>query len=79
MDIGRLGCWTWLDGMPAAEAAAFARRLEAWGYGALWIPEAVGRDPFSLIGYLAAGFVEQPEMEGATGHHGCDRFFSKAL
>ncbi len=29
--------------------------------------------------YLAAGFVEQPEMEGATGHHGCDRFFSKAL
>ena len=30
------------------------KRLEEWGYGALWIPEAVGRDPFSLIGYLAA-------------------------
>ena len=54
MDIGRLGCWTWLDGFPAREAAAFARRLEDWGYGALWIPEAVGRDPFSTVGYLAA-------------------------
>jgi probable F420-dependent oxidoreductase len=54
MDIGRIGCWTWLDGFSGPEAAAFAQRLEAWGYGALWIPEAVGRDPFSLIGYLAA-------------------------
>ncbi len=29
--------------------------------------------------YLAAGFVEQPGPEGATGHHACDRFFSRAL
>ena len=53
-EVGRLGVWTWLDGMSAREAAEFARRIEGWGYGALWIPEAVGRDPFSLIGYLAA-------------------------
>ena len=32
----------------------FAQRIEAWGYSALWIPEAVGRDPFSFLGYLAA-------------------------
>jgi probable F420-dependent oxidoreductase len=54
MEIGRLGVWTWLDSMSAAEAAEFATRLESWGYSALWVPEAVGRDPFSLLGYLAA-------------------------
>jgi len=54
MQIGRLGVWNWLDGFSAPEAADFARRVEAWGYSALWMPEAVGRDPFSLIGYLAA-------------------------
>ncbi len=53
MDIGRLGCWTWLDGMSGSEAADFAGRLEELGYGVLWIPEAVGRDPFSTIAYLA--------------------------
>jgi probable F420-dependent oxidoreductase len=52
-EIGRLGVWTWLDGMSAEEAAEFAARIEAWGYSALWIPEAVGRDPFALIGFLA--------------------------
>ena len=55
MQIGRLGVWTHIDSFPAAEAAEFARRIEAWGYSALWIPEAIGRDPFSFLGYLAAG------------------------
>jgi probable F420-dependent oxidoreductase len=53
MEIGRLGVWTWLDGMSAEELGAFAVRLEGWGYAALWMPEAVGRDPFSVLGYLA--------------------------
>ena len=52
--LGKIGVWAWLDHLSAPEAAAFAAELEAWGYGALWIPEAVGRDPFALIGYLAA-------------------------
>jgi probable F420-dependent oxidoreductase len=54
MEIGRLRVWPWLDGSSAAEAADFAGRLEAWGYSALWVPEAVGRDPFAFLGYLAA-------------------------
>jgi probable F420-dependent oxidoreductase len=52
-EIGKLGVWTWLDGFTAAEAAAFAKQIEDWGYSALWIPEAVGRDPFTLLGFLA--------------------------
>ena len=52
--LGKLGVWTFLDGKSGAEAAAFAQRVEEWGYGALWIPEAVGRDPFSFMSFLAA-------------------------
>ncbi len=52
--ISGLGVWSWLDALSAREARDFAGRLEAWGYSALWIPEAVGRDPFALLGHLAA-------------------------
>jgi len=51
--LGRLGVWTWVDGFSIDETVDFARSLEGWGYGALWIPEALGRDPFALIGHLA--------------------------
>jgi alkanesulfonate monooxygenase SsuD/methylene tetrahydromethanopterin reductase-like flavin-dependent oxidoreductase (luciferase family) len=54
MELGKIGVWAGLDALSAQEAAAFAQRVEAMGYSALWIPEAVGRDPFSQIGYLAA-------------------------
>jgi probable F420-dependent oxidoreductase len=54
MEIGRLGVWTWLEALPPTEAADFARRLEGWGYSALWLPEAVGAHPFALHGWLAA-------------------------
>jgi probable F420-dependent oxidoreductase len=53
--LGKLGVWTWLDSLGAPEAAEVARRLETWGYSVLWLPEAVGRDPFALIGFLGAG------------------------
>ncbi len=52
--LGKLGVWTWIDHLSAPEAADFANQLELWGYGALWLPEAVGRDPFAMIGFLAA-------------------------
>jgi len=53
-EIGRLGVWTPLDANTPDESAEFARRLEGWGYSALWIPEAVGIDPFCTLAYLAA-------------------------
>jgi probable F420-dependent oxidoreductase len=54
MKLGRLGVWTFLDTTPAAASVQFARRIEALGYAALWIPEAVGRDPFAFLAYLVA-------------------------
>ena len=53
MELGRLGVWSWIDSFAGAEAGAFAKRVEDWGYGALWIPEAVGRDPFTAGAYMA--------------------------
>src|SRR5216683_6860598 len=54
MDIGKVGIWFFLDGMNAAESVAFAQKVEKLGYRALWIPEAVGREPFAHSAYLAA-------------------------
>jgi probable F420-dependent oxidoreductase len=52
-DLGRLGVWGHLDSFRADEARAYARRVEELGYGALWVPETVGREPFTLLGMLA--------------------------
>jgi probable F420-dependent oxidoreductase len=54
MDIGQLGVWTFLDAMDANDSMAFARKVEKWGYRALWIPEAVGREPFVQSAFLRA-------------------------
>lgn len=54
MDIGKIGIWFFLDAMSAAQTVEFVRKTEKLGYGAMWIPEAVGREPFAHIGYLAA-------------------------
>jgi probable F420-dependent oxidoreductase len=54
MDITKYGVWFFFDGMAAVESAEFARGVEKLRYGALWIPEAVGREPFAHAAYLAA-------------------------
>ncbi|MGH8226743.1 MAG: TIGR03620 family F420-dependent LLM class oxidoreductase [Steroidobacteraceae bacterium] len=54
MRIGKLGVWALTDGMSAQDAAAFAARAESWGYSALWIPEAFGRNPFAFAAWLLA-------------------------
>jgi probable F420-dependent oxidoreductase len=54
MEIGRLGVWVAMDRMGAAAAAAFARRVEAWGYGALWLPEGRGRNALVHAAWLLA-------------------------
>ncbi|MCB1685309.1 MAG: TIGR03620 family F420-dependent LLM class oxidoreductase, partial [Pseudomonadales bacterium] len=55
MDIGKLGVWYFFDSLPATAAAEAARRIESLGYGALWIPESIGRDPLVTASWLLAG------------------------
>jgi probable F420-dependent oxidoreductase len=56
MDIGRVGIWTFaLDQQPSAKAREAAAEIEALGYGALWIPEALGREAFTSAALLLGG------------------------
>jgi probable F420-dependent oxidoreductase len=56
MDLGRVGIWTFaLDLQPVARAREVAAELEELGYGAIWIPDAVGRDPLVHAALLLGG------------------------
>jgi probable F420-dependent oxidoreductase len=78
VELGRLGVWTWLDSMPAADALAFARRVEGWGYAALWIPEAVGREPFGMLGWLAGGTTRLVLATGIANLYARDAMTTRA-
>jgi probable F420-dependent oxidoreductase len=53
MDVGAVGIWTGqLDLQPAARAREVAQEIEELGYGALWIPEAVGREALTHAAML---------------------------
>jgi alkanesulfonate monooxygenase SsuD/methylene tetrahydromethanopterin reductase-like flavin-dependent oxidoreductase (luciferase family) len=53
MDVGSVGIWTaQLDLQPAARAREVAAELDELGYGALWVPEAVGREAMTHAAVL---------------------------
>jgi probable F420-dependent oxidoreductase len=54
MELSKLGVWAGMDAFTAPEAAAFAKRVEGWGYGALWFPEAMGRNSLVHAAWLLA-------------------------
>ena len=56
MDLGPVGIWTFaLDLQPVARAREVAAELEELGYGAVWVPDAVGRDPLVHAALLLGG------------------------
>ncbi len=54
MQLGKLGVWYFTETLTAAQAAEAAQRIESLGYGAFWIPEAIGRHPFAHAAWLLA-------------------------
>lgn len=55
-EVGALGVWTFnLDLVPAAQGADIVAELEQIGYGAVWVPEAVGREAFTNAALLLRG------------------------
>jgi probable F420-dependent oxidoreductase len=78
MKLGRLGVWAATDALPAADAAAFAKRVEAWGFGALWIPEAVGREVFSASAWLLANTGSLIVASGIANIYARDSFSAAA-
>ena len=63
-EISSSGVWTHTETMAGADAIALAQRIESLGYSTLWLPETAGKDPFALIGMLAA---HTTELRFATG------------
>ena len=55
MRIDRLAVWINTIGYRSADLVAFARRLEQWGYGTLWINDGMGSDPMVLAARILAG------------------------
>ena len=65
MDIGKVGVWTGaLDRAPYVQAIELANEIESLGYGAVWVPEAVGKDPLVACALLLAG---TKTLAAATG------------
>ena len=60
-ELGRLGVWAWLDAYTAPEAAAFAKRLEDWGYGALWIPGCSETDDPVVLQVASDLWIPNPD------------------
>jgi probable F420-dependent oxidoreductase len=53
VDIGRIGIWTFhFERQPAARMREAAAEIEDLGYGALWFPEAIGREALSQAALL---------------------------
>src|SRR5882757_2410929 len=63
--IPRIGIWTGaLEMVPAGRAQELAAELEELGYGAVWLPEVAGRDPFVHLALLLSA---TRTLIGATG------------
>lgn len=56
--LGRVGVWGHLDSLSAAEVRAYTRRVGGLGYGALWVPETVGREPFVALAAVSEAAAE---------------------
>ncbi len=78
MKLKKLGVWSATDGLSAAAAASFAKRVEAWGYGALWIPEAIGREVFSASAWLLANTSRLIVASGIANIYARDSLSSAA-
>ena len=78
MDLGKLGVWAYVDGMNAGDVARFAQRMEAAGYGALWIPEATGRNSLVSCGWILANTTRLVAATGIANIYGRDPLSMKA-
>jgi probable F420-dependent oxidoreductase len=74
MKLNTLGVWASIDSLSAAQTASLAKRIEAWGYGALWTPEALGREMFSSSAWLLANTSTLIVASGIANIYARDAF-----
>ena len=64
MQLGRLGLWTFqLDLQPMSRSREAVAELEELGFGCIWVPEAVGREPFANA---SLRFLTTPTRDSQT-------------
>lgn len=71
IDLGQTGVWGHLDSLTIEDLRAHARRVEELGFKTLWVPETVGRHPFSLLALLVgetSSLVLGTSIVGIYGH-----------
>jgi len=52
MDLKRHGVFMFNEGMSAPVLREHVQRIERLGYGAVWFPEAIGREPFATAAFI---------------------------
>lgn len=72
MDLKRKGVFLFSEGLAAAELASTVQRIEKLGYGAVWFPEAIGREPFAMASFVLANTDKLIAATGIVNVYGRD-------
>lgn len=73
VDIGRVGIWQGvLDAQPTSRVRELAAEIEAMGWPALWLPEAMGRDAFVSSSVLLSATTTLKVATGIAQIHARD-------
>lgn len=72
MELGKYGVFMFNEGIRAPQLRDTARAIEGLGYGAVWYPEAVGREPFSTAALLLDATERLVAATGIVNIHGRD-------
>ena len=73
MHLGRVGIWTGtFDRLPATAVRTRAAELDELGYGTIWVPDAIGRDPFLASTLLLGGTDRIAVATGVASIYGRD-------
>ena len=68
--LGRVGIWTFdLDMQPMTKAMEAVGELEELGFRCVWVPEAVGREPFASCGLLLSATKNLTMATGIASMH----------
>lgn len=79
IDLGTYGIWTGvLDILPSSEARERAAELEELGYGAIWLPETVFREPFVHSAFLLEATTRIKVATGVVNRYGRDALTANA-
>ncbi|MEK7292193.1 MAG: LLM class flavin-dependent oxidoreductase, partial [Actinomycetota bacterium] len=70
LSLGKVGIWTFaLDAQPMSKSQEAAAELESLGFHTLWIPEAIGREPFASAALLLSATKSLVVATGIASIH----------